>query len=119
MIFNLTLPTHCLSLVLNDKYPSFHFQIKTQFQTIKSPNKLKCSASKQPQKQQNEPRQSDNSSTNDKRVDPVGFLTRLGITHKAFSQFLRERSLISNILAFFLRFLIASMIFVYFRVIGS
>uniref|UniRef100_A0A803LY39 Glycosyl hydrolase family 13 catalytic domain-containing protein n=1 Tax=Chenopodium quinoa TaxID=63459 RepID=A0A803LY39_CHEQI len=92
MFITLTAQSQCYSLQLSNNYPQFHLPNKPQFQKIKFSKKWRCStSSKQPQQQQNQPKKGEESSTSEKRVDPVGFLTRLGITHKAFSQFLRER----------------------------
>ncbi|KMT12761.1 hypothetical protein BVRB_4g088550 [Beta vulgaris subsp. vulgaris] len=92
MFFVLTAQPQSLPLLLCNNHPNFHLPNKTQFQKFKLSKKWRCSASsKQPQQQQNQPRKKEEPSTSEKRVDPVGFLTRLGITHRAFSQFLRER----------------------------
>ncbi|KAK6934488.1 Alpha-amylase/branching enzyme, C-terminal all beta [Dillenia turbinata] len=54
--------------------------------------KWRCSATQQPNQQQHKSKRSRRpSSDSDSAVDPVGFLTKHGITHKPFSQFLRER----------------------------
>lgn len=57
--------------------------------------KVTCSATDQPrrrqQQQQKYLKKKRSASEAEKGVDPVGFLMKLGITHKAFAQFLRER----------------------------
>ncbi|OWM81293.1 1,4-alpha-glucan-branching enzyme 3, chloroplastic/amyloplastic isoform X2 [Punica granatum] len=71
---------------------SIQFPRKTDLKTV-------CSAAEhsQQQPQQSSEKQAmrkkgKGSTTDaDKGVDPVGFLTKLGISHKAFAQFLRER----------------------------
>ncbi|CAN1149545.1 1,4-alpha-glucan-branching enzyme 3, chloroplastic/amyloplastic, partial [Linum perenne] len=74
--------------------PSFHFPPHSRFQNISFPTKIgltvKCSATNQP-KQQHSKKRDKNEQDDDKGVNPVGFLTRLGITHKQLSIFLRER----------------------------
>ncbi|XP_038996187.1 1,4-alpha-glucan-branching enzyme 3, chloroplastic/amyloplastic [Hibiscus syriacus] len=59
------------------------------FFTRKVKIKIKCSST-DPQ-QQRFTRKKKSVAETEKGVDPVGFLTKLGITHKAFAQFLRER----------------------------
>lgn len=98
MGFTLTISPVCPHLLLNDQCANPHSQRRPQFQRVKFSKKWRCSASKQPQ-DKNQLQKWENPSTEDKkasenpdkRVDPVGFLTRLGITRRAFSQFLRER----------------------------
>lgn len=61
--------------------------------------KVLCSASEQPKEQEEGPQQSTykkkkkkkSDSDGQKGIDPVGFLTKRGINHKEFAQFLRER----------------------------
>ncbi|KAL0000770.1 hypothetical protein SO802_014551 [Lithocarpus litseifolius] len=58
--------------------------------------KIICSATEQPQprpQQQQQPKKKKkkNETESEKGVDPVGFLTKHGISHKAFAIFLRER----------------------------
>ncbi|KAE8646063.1 1,4-alpha-glucan-branching enzyme 3, chloroplastic/amyloplastic [Cucumis sativus] len=57
--------------------------------------KVSCSASEHPQHAEPRKRQpskkAKNVSDGEKGVDPVGFLTKLGISHKQFAQYLRER----------------------------
>lgn len=61
---------------------------------LRARGKWRCSAAEQPQQQgqkQRPPKQKRNRSDEESGIDPVGFLTKYGITHKAFAQFLRER----------------------------
>ncbi|KAL9236281.1 hypothetical protein vseg_010971 [Gypsophila vaccaria] len=88
MFINLTTPP------LNNYSPLFLFN---KFQPTTN-TFIKCSSSSSSSSssnKQNQPKKSNDSSSsssnNDKRVDPVGFLTRLGVSHKAFAQFLRDR----------------------------
>ncbi|XP_027062308.1 1,4-alpha-glucan-branching enzyme 3, chloroplastic/amyloplastic isoform X1 [Coffea eugenioides] len=111
MMVPLTSSTKIALLSTNTNgYPplKFPFQIgkKNTFRKcnsfgFRSPKKQSwsCSASEQPQPlnppQQNEKRQpkfkKKQTKHADKGVDPVGFLTKHGISHKAFAFFLRER----------------------------
>ncbi|CBI26672.3 1,4-alpha-glucan-branching enzyme 3, chloroplastic/amyloplastic [Vitis vinifera] len=52
-------------------------------------NRWRCSAAEQPQ--QHRTKKKKPQAEADKGIDPVGFLTKLGISHKQLSQFLRER----------------------------
>ncbi|XP_058788144.1 1,4-alpha-glucan-branching enzyme 3, chloroplastic/amyloplastic [Vicia villosa] len=68
------------------------------FSRRKTTLKTACSGSQQnPQQQQKQKKKQFNTDSNDtdsdgeKGYDPVGFLVKRGITHKAFAQFLRER----------------------------
>lgn len=55
-------------------------------------SRCKCSATEQPPPQRRKQRpEKYKQSEEDKGIDPVGFLSKYGITHKAFAQFLRER----------------------------
>lgn len=78
------------------------FHSRNKLQSISFPNKVKvkikvrCSAEgqqsqQQEQKQQKRFKKKGSVSGGEKGVDPVGFLTKLNITHKPFAQFLRER----------------------------
>ncbi|GLT57511.1 hypothetical protein SLA2020_304790 [Shorea laevis] len=78
----------------------FHFQPQSEFQIITFPRKVKlkirCSATNPQQQEEkqrgnNPKKKKKNVAGSEKGVDPVGFLTKLGITHRAFAQFLRER----------------------------
>ncbi|XAR67435.1 1,4-alpha-glucan branching enzyme [Bertholletia excelsa] len=67
-------------------------------QKVPFPNtKWRCSATNQPQppprprQRQQQSKSKKNASDAEKGVDPVGFLTKLGVSNKAFAQFLRER----------------------------
>ncbi|KAG7957689.1 hypothetical protein I3843_11G187700 [Carya illinoinensis] len=88
----LSLPT---SISLCPNSLSIQFQSQHRRQRLTFPRKVKiiCSAAEQPQ--QPPPRQQypkkKNVTEGEKGVDPVGFLTKLGISHKTFAQFLRER----------------------------
>ncbi|OIT00448.1 PREDICTED: 1,4-alpha-glucan-branching enzyme 3, chloroplastic/amyloplastic isoform X1 [Nicotiana attenuata] len=53
-------------------------------------NICRCSTTEQPPPQRRKQRPA-KQSDEEKGIDPVGFLTKYGITHKAFAQFLRER----------------------------
>ncbi|XVF03810.1 hypothetical protein REPUB_Repub05bG0025000 [Reevesia pubescens] len=83
------------SFSLYPNNPILHFQPINKAQIIFFPRKLKikCSAIDPQQQKQQESYTKRKKSVveSDKGVDPVGFLTKLGITHKAFAQFLRER----------------------------
>ncbi|KAK6269615.1 hypothetical protein POUND7_006720 [Theobroma cacao] len=78
--------------------PILHFQPRNNPQIVffarRTKIRIKCS-SIDPQQQQNQQRsyskRKKSVAESEKGVDPVGFLTKLGITHKAFAQFLRER----------------------------
>ncbi|XVE50704.1 hypothetical protein DITRI_Ditri01bG0184600 [Diplodiscus trichospermus] len=81
-------------------YPNsriLHFQPQKKPQIIffrgKIKLKIKCSSVDPQQQKQQESYSTKKKfvAESEKGVDPVGFLTRLGITHKAFAQFLRER----------------------------
>lgn len=57
--------------------------------------KVMCSATERPkqqgEKQQHQSKRKKNVPDGEKGIDPVGFLTKSGISHKQFAQFLRER----------------------------
>ncbi|XP_059443390.1 1,4-alpha-glucan-branching enzyme 3, chloroplastic/amyloplastic [Corylus avellana] len=83
-----------LSLLTNvSLYPNNFIQFQSQHrqQRLTFPRKIKiiCSATEQPSQQH--PQKKKNVAESKKGVDPVGFLTKLGISHKAFAHFLRER----------------------------
>ncbi|KAL4335407.1 hypothetical protein GQ457_07G013250 [Hibiscus cannabinus] len=80
-----------ISLCPNNSIIHFQPRNKPQiiFLTRKVKIKIKCS-SVDPQ-QQSFNRKTKSVAETEKGVDPVGFLKKLGITHKAFAQFLRER----------------------------
>ncbi|XP_042950492.1 1,4-alpha-glucan-branching enzyme 3, chloroplastic/amyloplastic isoform X2 [Carya illinoinensis] len=88
----LSLPTS-ISLCPNSLSIQFQSQHRRQRLTFHRKVKIICSAAEQPQ--QPPPRQQypkkKNVTEGEKGVDPVGFLTKLGISHKTFAQFLRER----------------------------
>ncbi|KAJ7963766.1 1,4-alpha-glucan-branching enzyme/amyloplastic protein [Quillaja saponaria] len=96
---SVSLPTQ-ISFFHSNK-PSPHFQSQTRAQTITFPRTVKvaCSASEQPQpqgpqqqqQQKKQPKKKKSDTDNEKGIDPVGFLSKRGISHKAFAQFLRER----------------------------
>ncbi|XP_022716864.1 1,4-alpha-glucan-branching enzyme 3, chloroplastic/amyloplastic isoform X2 [Durio zibethinus] len=77
--------------------PILHFQPQNKPQIIIFPRKIKtktkCSSIDPQQQKQQESYSKKKKSVgeSERGVDPVGFLTKLGITHKAFAQFLRER----------------------------
>ncbi|KAB1215165.1 1,4-alpha-glucan-branching enzyme 3, chloroplastic/amyloplastic [Morella rubra] len=90
---SLALPT---SVSLYPNGPSFQNQSQCVPLGLTFPRKFKiiCSATEQPQPpppQQGQHPKKKNVAEGEKGVDPVGFLTKLGISHKAFAQFLRER----------------------------
>nr|GLL38339.1 1,4-alpha-glucan-branching enzyme 3, chloroplastic/amyloplastic [Ipomoea trifida] len=61
---------------------------------LRNRGKWRCSAAEQPQPQgqkQRPPKPKRNPSDDENGIDPVGFLSKYGITNKAFAQFLRER----------------------------
>lgn len=98
---SLTLPIR-ISLPSNDSFfnaQSNKNNYKTHPKLLFFPNnnyKLRCSATDQPPPPPPPPRrrQSKNTKTKsdaEKGIDPVGFLTKLGISNKLFAQFLRER----------------------------
>ncbi|XP_038897747.1 1,4-alpha-glucan-branching enzyme 3, chloroplastic/amyloplastic isoform X1 [Benincasa hispida] len=71
-------------------------QPRSTFQSITLSRKVKlkiiCSASEHPQHAEPLKHKKEKSvSDGEKGVDPVGFLTKLGISHKQFAQYLRER----------------------------
>ncbi|XP_031286546.1 1,4-alpha-glucan-branching enzyme 3, chloroplastic/amyloplastic [Pistacia vera] len=88
---------------LHPNNTSIHFHPQNKLQSINFPKKVKlkikvtCSAEdqqsqqRQKQKQQKRFKKKRSVSEGEKGVDPVGFLTKLNITHKPFAQFLRER----------------------------
>ncbi|KAK9133303.1 hypothetical protein Scep_012831 [Stephania cephalantha] len=94
---SLSLPTLLPLLPSLHSSSSHSFQSHNhQNQTTISTNKWRCSATEEPHR----PNQISTKKTNKKSpsteppkvvVDPVGFLTKHSITHKAFAQFLRER----------------------------
>ncbi|XP_060667891.1 1,4-alpha-glucan-branching enzyme 3, chloroplastic/amyloplastic isoform X2 [Ziziphus jujuba] len=73
----------------------FLFQPRNIPRRITFPRKIKvvCSATERPkqQKQQQQSKRKKNVKDGEKGIDPVGFLTKNGISHKQFAQFLRER----------------------------
>lgn len=90
---SLALPT---SVSLYPNGSSFQNQSQYVPLGLTFPRKFKiiCSATEQPQPpppQQRQHPKKKNVAEGEKGVDPVGFLTKLGISHKAFAQFLRER----------------------------
>jgi 1,4-alpha-glucan branching enzyme len=89
-----------LSLLTNvSLYPNNFIQFQSQHkqQMLTFPRKIKiiCSATEQPSQQQPQKKKK-NVADSKKGVDPVGFLTKLGISHKAFAHFLRERYVCIN-----------------------
>ncbi|CAK8534659.1 unnamed protein product [Lathyrus sativus] len=76
-----------------------HHQTVTFFRR-KTTLKTACSGSQQnPQQRQSQRKKklfntNDTDSDGEKGYDPVGFLVKRGISHKAFAQFLRERQVI-------------------------
>ncbi|XP_024034043.1 1,4-alpha-glucan-branching enzyme 3, chloroplastic/amyloplastic isoform X2 [Citrus clementina] len=85
---------------LNPNNSALHFNVPNKLQHTNFPKKGKikikvtCSATDQPpqqQQQQTYSKKKRNASEGDKGIDPVGFLNKVGITHKPLAQFLRER----------------------------
>ncbi|KAK9268488.1 hypothetical protein L1049_000240 [Liquidambar formosana] len=72
---------------------SSHFPFHSRTHRVNFPKKWRCSASEQPQQQQqyHHPKKKKSQTEVEKGIDPVGFLTKLGVSHKPFAQFLRER----------------------------
>ena len=94
---SLSLPT---KIFLYPNSPSIQFQSQHRPpQRLTFPRNIKiiCSATEQPQpqpqpqQQQPKKKKKKNETESEKGVDPVGFLTKHGISHKAFAIFLRER----------------------------
>ena len=92
---SLSLPT---KIFLYPNSPSIQFQSQHRPpQRLTFPRNIKiiCSATEQPQpqpqQQQPKKKKKKNETESEKGVDPVGFLTKQGISHKAFAIFLRER----------------------------
>ena len=92
---SLSLPT---KIFLYPNSPSIQFQSQHRPpQRLTFPRNIKiiCSATEQPQpqpqQQQPKKKKKNNETESEKGVDPVGFLTKHGISHKAFAIFLRER----------------------------
>ncbi|CAN0900967.1 1,4-alpha-glucan-branching enzyme 3, chloroplastic/amyloplastic [Linum grandiflorum] len=85
-----------LYLSLYPSEPSLQIPSHSSFQNINFPTKIrltvKCSATNEP-KQKHSKKKDKIEEDDDKGVNPVGFLTRLGITHKQFAIFLRESSI--------------------------
>ncbi|KDP39169.1 hypothetical protein JCGZ_00926 [Jatropha curcas] len=88
------------SLSLYPNSSSLHFLSQNKPQSIhfssdKIRFKIKCTATNQPppsrKKQSKKSKKSESETEDEKGIDPVGFLTRVGISHKQFAQFLRER----------------------------
>ncbi|XP_048235255.1 1,4-alpha-glucan-branching enzyme 3, chloroplastic/amyloplastic isoform X3 [Ricinus communis] len=82
------------ALYPNSNAHNLPFQFKSQ--SINLSNKIKfkidCTAANQPPKQQKHSKKTRETETEDEKgINPVGFLTRLCISHKQFAQFLRER----------------------------
>lgn len=87
-------------ICLHPNPSTLHFVPLNRLHTIqflhkpKSKTKIACSATEhqpQQQKQSKDTKKKKPSSEEDKGIDPVGFLGKLDISHKAFAQFLRER----------------------------
>ncbi|XP_024021202.1 1,4-alpha-glucan-branching enzyme 3, chloroplastic/amyloplastic isoform X1 [Morus notabilis] len=97
MATSLSFPT---KFSLHPNSSVFVFQSPNGPKRIRFPkkiNKVLCSATEQPKQQQqkqqrwqtNKKKKSDSDA--EKGIDPVGFLTKTGISHRQFAQFLRER----------------------------
>ncbi|KAI8557559.1 hypothetical protein RHMOL_Rhmol04G0020000 [Rhododendron molle] len=95
-----TLPV-AISLPSNDPYPNFRSRrnFNSQQKIAFTRAKWRCSASDQPQQKpsqqqqqrESQPKKKKTQTEVEKGIDPVGFLTKLDISHKPFAQFLRER----------------------------
>lgn len=91
---SLSLPT---KIYLYPNSPSIQFQSqqhRPQKLTFTRKIKIICSATEPPQQPPpppKQPKKKKNVTEGEKGVDPVGFLTKHGISNKAFAQFLRER----------------------------
>ncbi|KAF5198116.1 hypothetical protein FRX31_012297, partial [Thalictrum thalictroides] len=77
-----------LSLLPTDKFLTFQSQNRRITRRTFLTHKWKCSATEQPK--HGFKRITTSSIDVDKGTNPVGFLNKHGITHKAFAQFLRE-----------------------------
>ncbi|XP_010252481.1 PREDICTED: 1,4-alpha-glucan-branching enzyme 3, chloroplastic/amyloplastic [Nelumbo nucifera] len=90
MATTVALPT-LLSLPFSSH--SFSYQShKRGRATIAYRSRWRCSAAEQPRPMKSgRASKKKNTTGEDKGVDPVGFLTKFGISNKAFAQFLRER----------------------------
>ncbi|XP_056163933.1 1,4-alpha-glucan-branching enzyme 3, chloroplastic/amyloplastic isoform X2 [Syzygium oleosum] len=64
------------------------FGNRTKLELRASSSSSSSSASKQPQQR---PKKRRGGSDAERGIDPAGFLTKLGVSHKGFAQFLRER----------------------------
>lgn len=79
------------TLYPNATFLQFQYPNRPQRITFPKKTKIGCSAAGQPQRQQRQPKKKKTVTGGEKGVDPVGFLTKFGISHKQFAQFLRER----------------------------
>ncbi|KAH0987226.1 hypothetical protein GBA52_014403 [Prunus armeniaca] len=79
------------SLYPNSTFLQFQFPNRTQRISFPKKTQIACSATEQPKGQQKRPKKKKSVTDSEKGIDPVGFLTKFGISHKQFSQFLRER----------------------------
>ncbi|KAG5551044.1 hypothetical protein RHGRI_009467 [Rhododendron griersonianum] len=90
-----------ISLPSNDPSPNFRSRrnFNSQQKIAFKRAKWRCSATDQPQQKpsqqqqqrQRQPKKKKTQTEVEKGIDPVGFLTKLDISHKPFAQFLRER----------------------------
>ncbi|XP_057750986.1 1,4-alpha-glucan-branching enzyme 3, chloroplastic/amyloplastic isoform X1 [Arachis stenosperma] len=84
-------PTTTTSSFLHSQPQTLTF-IPTRTPTIRASASASENPQKQHQKQQKSPPNAANTASDaDKGIHPAGFLTKRGISHKAFGQFLRER----------------------------
>ncbi|KAL2944699.1 1 4-alpha-glucan-branching enzyme 3 chloroplastic/amyloplastic, partial [Bienertia sinuspersici] len=87
MSFTLTASPQYFPLLSNNSYPNFHFQTNPNSRNLNFQINGDASASsKQPRKKQNQPSKKEESSTSEKRNDPIVFSLDLH-THKAFLSF--------------------------------
>lgn len=90
---SLTLPTELLFFPNScSPHPRLLVPLRRcRFRDKKSGPRILCSAVPRRSKKKKTDSDSDSDSNPEKTIDPVGFLDRLGITHKGFAYFLRER----------------------------
>lgn len=79
------------TLYPNATFLRFQYPNRPQRITFPKTTQIWCSAAGQPRRQQRQPKKKKTVTDGEKGVDPVGFLTKFGISHKQFAQFLRER----------------------------
>ncbi|CAI9773428.1 unnamed protein product [Fraxinus pennsylvanica] len=75
----------------SDRTHHHHVRVSLPASKKKRRNKCKCTAADYSQSKPQQHRKTRQPGAEKEGVDPVGFLAKHGITHKAFAQFLRER----------------------------